>query len=709
MKTLEANLQTLTWPQARLGELLAALSDQCSFLNLNKEALTPLPSQSLSLDDIDHYLNTGAQSCHADAQSLWVRYGEIEASIRSLQPGIVRLKHDDDSIFFAVVRVSRTKVSIITPNLKLQKIDLYTLVRLLKGPLEKTLESSINKSVASLKLRPQKIKRVRQHLLQQRLSNEIIAGIWALRPAASAPFARLFKQAGLWRTLASLLATYAGFYLLWIVAWGVIGLGALNGHLDGGWLTLWGICLLTIIPTYMLFTWQSGKLSLNAGALIKRKLLQGIMHLDSDAVKTQGIGQLLGRVIESSDFERLALAGGIIALVSLLELGMAVFIILNGLSPSLMLLLLGAMLVIISGVFRKQYLAMVCWTASRINLTTDLVENMVGHRTRIAQQPPNQWHDKEDFELQNFLLTSRKMDKYNVALATIPRSWLIGGLLVLCGNFIFVQPDTNILAISLGSVLLCYRSLISFTTGLQDIAKALIAWQKIQPIFKASHHTISNMPLNISPRKTTTMQPALLHAQDLSFSYLNRHRPVLKNCSFTIHRNDKILLEGGSGGGKSTLASCLNGLTQARQGLLLYRGLDKTTLGEANWRKKIILVPQFHENHIFMGPFAFNLLMGHRWPPTHQDMAEAEKVCTALGLDELVTRMPGGMMQLIGDTGWQLSHGEKSRVYIARALLQKPDFLMLDESFASLDPENTTKALDYIMDTGNALMVIAHP
>ena len=71
--------------------------------------------------------------------------------------------------------------------------------------------------------------------------------------------------------------------------------------------------------------------------------------------------------------------------------------------------------------------------------------------------------------------------------------------------------------------------------------------------------------------------------------------------------------------------------------------------------------------------------------------------------------MPAGLLQMIGESGWQLSHGEKSRLYIARALLQGADLIILDESFAALDPENLRRALRCVLDRSPALLVIAHP
>jgi len=70
-----------------------------------------------------------------------------------------------------------------------------------------------------------------------------------------------------------------------------------------------------------------------------------------------------------------------------------------------------------------------------------------------------------------------------------------------------------------------------------------------------------------------------------------------------------------------------------------------------------------------------------------------EEVCRELGLEDLLQRMPGGILQSVGESGWQLSHGEQSRLFIARSLLQNADVVVLDESFAALDPENLRKSL----------------
>jgi ABC-type bacteriocin/lantibiotic exporter with double-glycine peptidase domain len=152
----------------------------------------------------------------------------------------------------------------------------------------------------------------------------------------------------------------------------------------------------------------------------------------------------------------------------------------------------------------------------------------------------------------------------------------------------------------------------------------------------------------------------------------------------------------------------MTGLRSPDSGLLLLGGLDHRSVGAAAWRQRVVAAPQFHENHVLTSTFAFNLLMGKRWPPTQEDVDEAESVCRNLNLGELLDRMPAGMLQMVGETGWQLSHGERSRLYMARALLQGADLVILDESFAALDPETLRQCLRYALDYSSTLLVIAH-
>ncbi len=291
-------------------------------------------------------------------------------------------------------------------------------------------------------------------------------------------------------------------------------------------------------------------------------------------------------------------------------------------------------------------------------------------------------------------------------MAAIPRGWLLAGLTCLAPTIISGQASRARIAVALGGILLGYQAFKKLTASFADVAAATVAWQRIAALFHAA-----SRPEHLRQvwDKSTGSAETVIRADRLSYRYRKGGKPALQAADLLIRRGERVLLEGSSGGGKSTLASLLAGLRQPDGGLLLLNGLDRQAQGDEHWREQVVSAPQFHENHILTETLAFNLLMGRRWPPTEEDLKEAEALCRELGLSDPLDRMPGGIMQMVGEGGWQLSHGERSRVYVARALLQNAELVILDESFAALDPENLKSALECTLRHAETLMVIAHP
>ena len=104
---------------------------------------------------------------------------------------------------------------------------------------------------------------------------------------------------------------------------------------------------------------------------------------------------------------------------------------------------------------------------------------------------------------------------------------------------------------------------------------------------------------------------------------------------------------------------------------------------------------------------AFNLLLGRSWPPQPRDLADAAAICHELGLGPLLARMPAGIGQVVGETGWRLSQGERARLCLARALLADHDVLILDEPLGALDPHTARTILDVVRRRARTLVVIS--
>jgi ATP-binding cassette, subfamily B, bacterial len=492
----------------------------------------------------------------------------------------------------------------------------------------------------------------------------------------------------------------------------------------------------------VLITWLQGRIAISTGARLKQRLFFGALRLDPDSIRHQGAGQLLGRVIETEAVESLALSGGFLGLVAVIELAISIFVLALGVGGALQSLLLIAWLAITTAIAWRYYQRNRTWTDVRLSMTHDLVESMVGHRTRLAQLPPDRWHAGEDEALERYLKASKSMDNSTAALlALIPRGWLVLGLAALIPAFARGGNSTAQIAIAVGGMLLAYRAFRRLSAGAWQLAGAAVAWQRVAVLFNSARPEPNRDPQPPSdpqpssdppqpssdpqppsdpqpssdPQRSSDPQPpsdregvGLVDARDLTFRYNHRTEPVLRGCSFKISSGDRLVLEGASGGGKSTLVSLLSGLREPNSGRLLMNGFDRQSLGAEEWRKYIAAAPQFHENHVLAETFAFNLFMGRRGIIGPQDLAEAEAICSELGLAELLERMPAGLLQMVGETGWQLSHGERSRLYIARALLQNSELIVLDESFAALDPENLQRAVECVVKRAKSLLVIAH-
>src|SRR5207249_7764286 len=155
------------------------------------------------------------------------------------------------------------------------------------------------------------------------LSAERVGSCWLLRLPARASFWQQLCHVRLPQRLLVLVGAHVVQYGCWLLAWWVVGQGALQGRLDRGWLMAWALLLLTLVPLRLLVTWSQGWFAISAGGLLKRLLLAGALRLAPEEIRQQGAGQLLGRVIESEAVEALALSGGVLGLVSGLELAMA--------------------------------------------------------------------------------------------------------------------------------------------------------------------------------------------------------------------------------------------------------------------------------------------------------------------------------------------------------------------------------------------------
>jgi ATP-binding cassette subfamily B protein len=693
-----SELNTAAWSSEHLGDALTLLACTLGWSNADSKPI----NSCLYGDTIDEALSWNAAQLKLETEAIESDYAGIAQLLKRCAPALLQLP---DGGFLCVLKRRGKQLIVLTAELQQRTVAITTLQEALCQPLREQWTADVDELIAVVGISKAKRVKAKNALFTEFLSGQRVRVGWLLRPSASASLqwqAQDYRVQGLFGVL---LGSHTLAFLLWLGAWWLLGQGVFSGHIDTGWLQAWVLLLITQLPLRLLASGASGLLAIRLGALLKRRLLKGALRLNPEEIRHLGASRLLACAIDAEVLEQMALTGGFLGLMGIINLLLSASILATVPDKTPVIALCGW--VIISGIFAANYLR--CqrrWTKARLQLTDSLVDGMVGHRTRAVQEPRSQWNKHEDDALTAYYQLCQQRDRASLHLrVTVPRGVFLLGLMTLVPTFASNVEASTALALGIAGILTASMAFRSIAMGVEQAASAWIAFEQIRPFWQA---VTRPDVLGNSSAMAVQAESAIMEVRHLNYRHANRSELVLQGVDLCIHSHDRLLLQGASGSGKSTLAAILAGQRHAESGLCLANGLDSASLGEQRWRQRIALVPQFHENHIFMGTLAFNLLLGRDWPPSAIDIEDAEQLCKALGLGNLLQRMPSGLFQQVGETGWQLSHGERERVYIARALLQKADLLILDESVSSLDPKTLQETMHLLWQQAPALLLIVH-
>ncbi len=700
----DGQLERIGWPIARIAEALALLASHAGLAPRSVSDAGAPPG-----DDDRHalgaWLETLGGCLGIEVEAVISRHADLPQALAALGTALVRLGNH----VIVVLSSNAETLRVLPPSRVPERLPTARLRSALTAHLRTTPAVHVDKWIAAARLSGRRAARARDALLGELVADRPIGGLWLVRPDLGMSFWRLLWLRGSMRRALVFLTAQLAQVALGIAAWALVGKGTLAGGIEAGFIWSWALLSLTALPLQVLATWTGGQLALDAAALLKQRLLAGALRLPPEAIRSRGAGGLLAMVAESEAVESAGLGGALRVVLAMVQLVTAAFVLGAGAGGGLAVSLLVAWATVVTLLIVVATRRRAAWTAARFGLTNTFVENVVGNRTRLAQQPPHLHHVDEDAQLARYQGLGRAMDRVNDPMAALPaRGWLLVGLLGLLPSLLTGDAQPAGLLVGIGGILQAQIAFGTFAQSLSSILGALVSFRSIAPLFAAAARLPApGLPQAAVGRRGTA--DVVLEARRIGFRYRAEGPPVLNGCDLVVRRGERLLIEGPSGGGKSTLAAILSGLRTPTSGLVLLGGLDAETLGGAAWRQRVANAPQFHENHILSGTLAFNLLLGRSWPPTDGDRSLALRICRELDLGPLLERMPAGLDQAVGETGWQLSHGERSRVFLARALLARADVMILDETFGALDPVVSRRCVDAVLARAPALLVIAHP
>ena len=721
MVTTRIDLYAHAWHPSKVGEAIELLARKRNLLP-RAEIIAPAVPSSLNLGTdaaIEQWLTTLAAELKIEIEPIAITYAEVEHFVGRSAPALVQLpmrQTDTAPCFLAILRAGM-RVSLLGSDYKVRQVPADQVRNLMCKALETKIlrdtDAWLEQAGASRRDAARARRTIaRETLIRNGVGTTHVGKGWVV---LLSPGASLLKQARYEKmhwSLLKFLGIDAAQKGIELAGWAMMGMVTLSGTIETGWLSAWAMLLLT--SSFLRVPNQLVRGEIRRKTMgIKQWLIYHALRLDPDAIRHQGVGQFLGSIMASGTLEDRIGNVLMMVLVALVELMMLSVMLAFGAGGWLHAGILYMWIGFVFFMGWRFYRYGKEWNVTYHHMASDLVERMVGHRTRLAQEDRAKWHVDEDATLARYFEQSEHLDGIEASLkALTTRGWMVVGVLGFAIPYVTTQIALEKFLLSIGGILLASQTLSELMSSMLTLIRGILAWQQVESLVRTVDKTTENlerMPLAKRNPPPPEGNPAVLMARNIVFRFYDRGRIVLNGCNLRIQRGDRVLLEGPSGGGKSTLASLLAGLRKPESGLLLLKSYDRQTLGADEWRSKVVIVPQFHENHIFTESFGFNLLMGRRWPATPQDLEMAEAVCRELGLGDLLDRMPAKFDQPVGERGWQLSHGERSRLFIARALLQDADMIILDETFGTLDPENLQRAMNCVLNRAPTLMVIAHP
>ena len=263
------------------------------------------------------------------------------------------------------------------------------------------------------------------------------------------------------------------------------------------------------------------------------------------------------------------------------------------------------------------------------------------------------------------------------------------------GGWLVIQRQ-----LTLGQVVAAEIVVVGALQGVEKLVRLLESvYDLLTSLDKIGH--VTDLPIERAKGRQmlAKVEGASVNLHKVRFSY-DGQREIIRNLELKVEPGEHVSLVGASGVGKSTLAALLCGLQEPSQGLVQINGMDVRDAQLDSLRRVVSLVSD--TNELFAGTIEDNILLGRHHLP-HEDLQWAIEF-TQLS-DELATFSDGLQTRLVTE-GRNLSSGQRQRLMLARAIVGRPQLLILDEAFTGIDEHDKLRILDELYNPRYAWTIV---
>ena len=329
-------------------------------------------------------------------------------------------------------------------------------------------------------------------------------------------------------------------------------------------------------------------------------------------------------------------------------------------------------------------------------------ENLTG--SRVIRAFNKEEDERVHFNESNDALTRIQLYVGKISALMNPLTYIIvnGGIVVLVWTGA-IRVDNGYITQGQVVALVNYMSqilveLIKLANLIININKSIACGNRIQAIFEMEP-SVKNPQKALESAQGKNESDAMVEFSHVSLTYAGAGEESLTDIDFTVRKGETIGIIGGTGSGKSSVVNLIPRFYDATRGSIRVAGKDVRDYTLEELREKVGMVLQ--KAVLFKGTIRENMLWGNE-NATDEDIMQALSVAQA---KEFVDKKEGGLDFEIEQGGKNLSGGQRQRMTIARAVVKKPDILILDDSASALDFATDAKLRMAIRDMENKATV----